>query len=110
MASLQPDAAYSAPDGSAGGSLGGGTVLLEQGASLQYDWLARAARFAQQCGLLRLCVEVALLCAAQVLALGAEAAAPSLPGLKECAVPFATLEARRVAPPRQPRCAALLLP
>ena len=46
MASLQPDAAYSAPDGSAGGSLGGGTVLLEQGASLQYDWLARAARFA----------------------------------------------------------------
>lgn len=49
-----------------GGSTGGGVVVLADGASVPYDWL--------------------------VVSLGAETATFGVPGVRECALPFATYQ------------------
>ncbi len=56
--------------GGPAGSLGGGSVRLADGRALPYDWL--------------------------VLGLGAESATDAVPGAQQHALPFSTLEARRV--------------
>lgn len=55
-----------------GGSMGGGVVVLSDGASVPYDWL--------------------------VVSLGAETSTFGVPGVRECALPFATYQdSQRVA-------------
>lgn len=111
---VEPDKVVQAPAGQAGGqdgSVGGGGVLLEDGTTVPYDWLARGAgirsggrirsrqprRFAQRH---RPATQPpdppspALpppLPAAQIIALGAKARAANVPGARESAIPFVTL-------------------
>ncbi|KAL4423108.1 hypothetical protein ABPG77_004791 [Micractinium sp. CCAP 211/92] len=67
VAAVQPE--HTTQDG---GSLGGGVVVLADGASVPYDWL--------------------------VVSLGAETATFGVPGVRECALPFSTYQdSQRVA-------------
>lgn len=66
MAAVQPDCTLRDPRGGVQGSIGGGVVSLSGGQSVPYDWL--------------------------VLALGATSSVDVVPGAREHAIPFLTLD------------------
>ena len=61
-----------------GGSTGGGVVMLQDGASVPYDWL--------------------------VVSLGAETSTFGIPGVKDCALPFSTYQDAERVRRRLPAC------